>query len=268
MDPKRETQTDPATEEIVKAEGEQPQVGILDFLAFIPFFVAFLGTLCFFELRFRLAKSFKSKEAVAASLNRLVRACLSLVGTKITIENPEQAPLERPWLIVSNHQSLFDVSVLHTIFAAKRPKFIAKKELGKGIPGVSICLREEGAALIDRSDARQALKEIASLGKRMHQDNFGVIIFPEGTRARRGAMKAFKSRGIAALLKHCPNAIIIPVALDGSWKLATRKVGPIPLGTSMKCKVGSFIEPQGREVEELVAETEERVKALLCELRK
>ncbi len=257
-----------STEDSIRQEGEQPAIGFFDYLAFLPFFVTFLATLVCNELRFRLATSQEDKERCAQSFNRQVRACLSLVGTKIHIEQQHPpAPMDRPWLIVSNHQSLFDVSVLHTMFAAQRPKFIAKQELGRGIPGVSICLREEGSALIDRSDARQAIREIGALGKRMEEETFGVILFPEGTRARRGAMKAFKPRGLATILKHCPNAVIIPVALDGSWKLATRKLGPIPFGITMSFKVGQTLDPKGWERDEVIAETEARIQQLLRELR-
>ena len=40
------------------------------------------------------------------------------------------------------------------------PKFISKKELGKGIPSVSYNLKYGGSALIDRKDPKQALPEI------------------------------------------------------------------------------------------------------------
>ena len=43
------------------------------------------------------------------------------------------------------------------------PKFISKKELGKGIPSVSFNLRHGGSALIDRKNPMQAVEAIRKL---------------------------------------------------------------------------------------------------------
>ncbi len=248
-------------------EGTAPATGVLDYLASIPFVLYFLGVLVFYEILLRFAHNQADRERAAAGLNRGVRNSLRVVGTKIVIKIDQMPDENRPWLVVSNHQSLFDISVLHTIFAEQRPKFVAKQELGRGIPGVSIVLREEGSALIDRSDARQSISAIKKLGAAMTDDKFCTVLFPEGTRAKRGKMKPFKPRGLETLLKHCPSAVVVPVAIDGSWKLAYRKYGPIPWGVTMTFKVGSSIDPSEKDRKEVVEEVEGSVQQLLTAIR-
>ncbi|MCB0322267.1 MAG: 1-acyl-sn-glycerol-3-phosphate acyltransferase [Bdellovibrionales bacterium] len=258
-----------ATSRADELEGELPKLDLLDYLIYPPFFFAFLGTLLFFELLFRVAqfRPMAVRERVAAAFNRWVVRTLYLVGVRVRYDNHREYPTGRPYLIVSNHQSMFDISILHQAFAAHRPKFVAKKELSRGIPGVSICLRTEGAALIDRSNPRQAIPAIQELGKRMAEEHFSVILFPEGTRARRGKMKAFKSGGMLNLLKKAPDVQIIPAALDGSWKIAGRKLGPVPRGTLLHVKFGEPISCAELGLAEAARQAEHQVRTLLQEIR-
>ena len=73
---------------------------------------------------------------------------------------PESGPL----IIVTNHQSMYDIPPLIWYLRKYHPKFVSKKELGKGIPSVSFNLRHGGSALIDRKDRRQARAELERLG--------------------------------------------------------------------------------------------------------
>lgn len=244
-----------------------PSSSILDYLTFVPFLLAFLGTLFFYEIRFRLCRNQTQRERTALSLNKAVVRCLWIVGTRIRIDCPDEFSSELPYLIVANHQSMFDISILHGVFAVTRPKYIAKKELGHGIPAVSICLRTEGSALIDRSNPRQAIPAIKTLAKHMEEENFSVVLFPEGTRAREGKMKEFKSAGFTNLLKESKRARIIPVAIDGSWKLAYRKRGPIPFGTVVSVRVGTEIEREGKDFTQIISASEDAVRGLLAEIR-
>jgi 1-acyl-sn-glycerol-3-phosphate acyltransferase len=108
------------------------------------------------------------------------------------------------------------------------PKFVSKKELGKGIPSVSYNLRHGGSALIDRNDTKQALGEIVKLGKYIEVHNRSAVIFPEGTRSRDGHPKPFKTTGFKLLLKNAPSALVVPISIDNSWKML--KYGKFPNG--------------------------------------
>src|SRR3546814_2196071 len=95
-----------------------------------------------------------------------------------------------------------------------RSLFVAKTELSRGVPFVSYVLRHSGAALIDRGNSRQALKAIADMARLVHREKLSMVIFPEGTRSLDGRVKTFAWKGLATLLKYCPDALIVPIAIN------------------------------------------------------
>ena len=224
-----------------------PKVGILDWILFVPFILAFLGTLLFFELVQRVAFriGLDTHQRSVRALNRSLLRCLRLVGTRFEIDSRALEANRGAHIVVSNHQSMFDIPLLDAVFSAHQPRFIAKQELGRGIPSVSYNLRMGGAALIDRTNPRQALPEIKRLGREMEERKFAAAIFPEGTRAKDGVLKDFHHAGISALMSAAPSADLIPVVIDGSWKLATQKRGPIPHGITVRLVVLPAIEREG-----------------------
>ena len=247
-----------------------PKKSIFSYLMFPPFVVIFLTTLSINDVFQRIIYRFLPQFTEHASycLNGSVRLCLGVLGARIKTEGfPSQLPARTPYIIVSNHQSMFDIVILYVFFWKFRPRFIAKQELARGIPGVSVCLRHDGSALIDRSNARQALPEIKKLGKRCVEKGHAAIIFPEGTRARTGVMRPFHSAGLTTLLNAAPEATIIPVAIDGSWKFQYFRKGPVPLGIRVHLKVGTPIGREETDVRKLAKTCEAAVQNILAEIR-
>lgn len=142
-------------------------------------------------------------------------------------------PKNKPLIIVSNHQSIFDISPIIWGFRRYYVKFIAKAELGR-IPSVSYNLKKSGSALIDRDNNFQAIKEIVRLGKDIEKNNNAVCIFPEGTRSKDGRLKEFNTAGLKTLLRTSPSAVIIPFVIDGNYKLL--KWGGVPLNIGIKLR--------------------------------
>ena len=117
-------------------------------------------------------------------MNFLLLQCLKIMGSKVSFEGFDKLPSNRPLIIVSNHQSLHDISPIVWGFRKHYPKFISKIELAKGIPSISLNLRYGGSALIDRKNKSQAIREIIKLGQTIEKHNYSASIFPEGTRSR------------------------------------------------------------------------------------
>jgi len=107
-------------------------------------------------------------------------------------------------------------------------KFVSKKELGKGIPSVSYNLRHGGSALIDRKNPKQAIAEIIQFSKYIKECNRAAVIFPEGTRSRNGFPKPFQKKGLLTLFKYIPNAVVVPITINNSWKML--RYGKFPMG--------------------------------------
>ncbi|MBP1840480.1 lysophospholipid acyltransferase family protein [Formosa algae] len=156
--------------------------------------------------------------------------CLNILGTRFTYTNTFDAeiPKDKPLIIVSNHQSMYDISPILWYMREYHPKFISKIELGKGIPSVSYNLRHGGSALIDRKNPRQSIRAINEFSEFINEKKYAAVIFPEGTRSKDGVPKPFQRRGLQTLIKNIPTATVIPLTINNSWK--TLKYGKFPMG--------------------------------------
>uniref|UniRef100_UPI0040491336 lysophospholipid acyltransferase family protein n=1 Tax=Gelidibacter sp. TaxID=2018083 RepID=UPI0040491336 len=154
--------------------------------------------------------------------------CLNILGTRFTFNNPHQIDTNQPLIIVANHQSMYDISPIMWYMRKHHPKFISKKELGKGIPSVSYNLRHGGSVLIDRKNPRQSLPAIMQFGEYIENTKRAAVIFPEGTRSKNGEPKPFQTKGLEILMKKVPSALIVPISINNSWK--TLKYGKFPMG--------------------------------------
>jgi len=160
--------------------------------------------------------------------------CLNLLGTRFTFSNSFDIQKDRPLIIVANHQSMSDISPIMWYMRKHHVKFVSKKELGKGIPSVSYNLRHGGSALIDRTNPRQALMEIKKFAEYIERTKRAAVIFPEGTRSRDGIPKKFQKKGLETLIKYVPNALIVPITINNSWK--TLRYGKFPMGIGAHLK--------------------------------
>jgi 1-acyl-sn-glycerol-3-phosphate acyltransferase len=188
-----------------------------------------------------------------------------LLGNTVKFTNKQNLPIGRPIIFIANHQSLYDIPVMIWFLRKYHAKFISKIELAKGIPSISYNLRHGGAANIDRKDPRQSITEIAKLGTRMKENKWSAMIFPEGTRSKDGTVKTFKATGVATLLKKCPEALIVPIAINNSWKMVRYGIYPLSTFESMTWEVLKPIEPDKRSVEEVVLEAENEIRKALSQ---
>ncbi|MFY0631955.1 MAG: 1-acyl-sn-glycerol-3-phosphate acyltransferase [Flavobacteriaceae bacterium] len=168
-------------------------------------------------------------------MNWFLTKSLLLVGNRVQFIKHFPIPENSTVLFVANHQSLFDIPPMIWSLRKHHPKFVSKIELGKGIPSVSFNLKYGGGALINRKDPKQALKELSDFGKRIYANKWSAVIFPEGTRSRNGKPKKFSTNGLKMLIKHNPEAHIIPISINNSWKVY--KYGKFPLGMFNKITV-------------------------------
>jgi 1-acyl-sn-glycerol-3-phosphate acyltransferase len=120
----------------------------------------------------------------------------------------------RSYVIVANHQSLFDILVIYGWMGIDL-RWVMKKELRK-IPLMGFCSEKLGHIIVDRSDTRAALSAINAARKKI-TGGTSVIFFPEGTRSRNGQLGPFKKGAFRfALDLGLP---ILPVTLTGTRKI-------------------------------------------------
>jgi len=194
-------------------------------------------------------------------LNFFILVCLRILGASFKLKTVKNFPKNAPIIIVSNHQSLWDIPPLIWHFRKLHPKFVSKIELGKGIPSVSYNLRHGGAALIDRKNPRQAFREMIKFAYYLNNHKLRGVIFPEGTRSRTGAPKRFQRKGLALLIKKMPEAYILPITINNSWKLQKHGMFPMPLGVRIKYELHPFLKVSEFETEELISKVESQIKS-------
>ncbi len=193
-----------------------------------------------------------ARKKVVDFLNGLLVKGLCLLGCSVKFRGFEKIPDNRPVIIVSNHQSLYDIPAVVYGFRKFYPKFISKIELSRNLPSISYNLRHGRSALIDRKNGTQAVKEIMKLGRLIEENNFAACIFPEGTRSKTGQVKKFMTGGIHTLLRAAPSAVIVPFVIDGHSRFVQKGLFPLQFGQKITYTVLDAVEPGGKSVEELV----------------
>jgi len=135
----------------------------------------------------------------------------------------EHIPAHGPVILASNHRSFLDPFVIAVM--GRRPiYFLAKKELFANRP-IAWLLGALGAFPIDRHGGDQAAMATA---RAILERGDGVLIFPEGTRIRPGALGRPK-RGVGRLALET-GAPVVPIAVHGTeavrrgWRIRPHKV--------------------------------------------
>ena len=192
-------------------------------------------------------------------LNLCLVRCTHILGTTYKIQNRELAPKNVPVIIVANHQSMYDIPPIIWFLRKLHPKFISKKELGKGIPSVSYNLKHGGSVLIDRKNPNQALAEIQKMGQYIEKNNRSVVIFPEGTRSKTGQPKKFSENGLKTLCENAPSAYILPITINNSWKMVKFGSFPMGLGNRLIFTIHKPFKINDFSFEELMQKTESTI---------
>lgn len=192
-------------------------------------------------------------------LQFFILRCLNVLGTRFTFQNDYNIPINKPLIIVANHQSMYDIPPIIWYMRQHHPKFISKKELGKGIPSVSYNLRHGGSVLIDRKNPKQSLPAIMKFGEYIEKNKRAAVIFPEGTRSKNGNPKAFQTKGLDMLFKKIPSAVIVPITINNSWKMLRYGKFPMGIGNHIKFKVQQPIDLSDYSGNDLVKHIENQI---------
>ena len=220
-----------------------------DWVFTIPFLVAFAVVLLVFDPLQRIARVFgqRPQEVVAGALQIALVWAFRLTGMRLHVDRSAAVKPHTAYLFIANHQSIFDVPIFGSMLFSNYPKYVSKRELASWIPSISYNLRRGGNAIIDRRNRAQATREIRALGARVQERGVSAVIYPEGTRARRGELGPFKPAGALALLKAAPDVPVVPVAIDESWRLLVSNLLPVPFGVQVRVHIG---EPIPRSADE------------------
>ncbi|XP_046567482.1 1-acyl-sn-glycerol-3-phosphate acyltransferase alpha-like [Haliotis rubra] len=119
-----------------------------------------------------------------------IKSIRKLFGIEIEIRGKENLESNKPYILVSNHQSSLDFFGMMEIWPL-RCTSLAKKELMYTGPfGLAAWLC--GTVFIDRLNHDRAVSTIKETADFINKNNVKVFIFPEGTRNHSGSILPFK----------------------------------------------------------------------------
>jgi 1-acyl-sn-glycerol-3-phosphate acyltransferase len=184
---------------------------------FMYFGISLVFTLPEFWVAQRQARNGNDLEAKAIAVKKArswSRQLIWLAGGKIEVVGEENIPKDEGYLVISNHQSNFDIPIILGYFG-KPMAFIAKIETKKMmiVRDWMIYLK---CLFLDRNDFRQSVKVI-NQGSKNLKEGHNYVIFPEGTRSEDGNLGDFKPGSVKMAKK--AGAKILPITIDGSIKL-------------------------------------------------
>lgn len=147
------------------------------------------------------------RQTLATTGNALILSWLNLCcGIRVEVIGAHHIPAT-PFVALSNHQSPWETFYLQRHL---RPvSTILKKELLK-IPFFGWGLASVRPIAIDRSNPRQAVKDVMDQGKQRLADGINVVVYPEGTRLRHGEYGQYARSGAA--LAVAAGVPLLPVA--------------------------------------------------------
>lgn len=111
-----------------------------------------------------------------------------IIGLNYTLSGAENIP-DHPAIICAKHQSGWETLALQEIFPPQ--VYVAKRELFK-IPFFGWGLKLVKTIGIDRSNSREANKQLLEQGLARKNEGYWITIFPEGTRLSPGEKGRYK----------------------------------------------------------------------------
>jgi 1-acyl-sn-glycerol-3-phosphate acyltransferase len=178
---------------------------------------------------------------------------------RLELTGREKVDWSRPYIVMSNHQSLYDIPVLFQAVPTSM-RMVAKKELFR-VPVWGRAMRAAGIIEIDRGHRQKAIASLSSAGEALKQ-GVSIWISPEGSRSIDGQLLPFKKGGFVMAVE--TGASILPVTVDGTRHILEKHRKDVKKGQTVAVKFGAPIAPAGRAKEDLLAEVRRIFEAQLA----
>jgi len=188
-------------------------------------------------------------------IRKILRIAVNSGNIDLQVYGQENFPQEKGFLLMGNHQGLFDV--LAIVASCETPiAAVFKKELSD-VPFIKQIVACTKSFALDRENVRQSLEVIQSVTAELKAGR-NYLIFPEGTRSKNGnQMGEFHGGSFKIALKaKCP---ILPIAVIDSFKVLDQK-GSKPVTVQIHyLKPIPYEEYQGMKTVELAEMVKQRI---------
>lgn len=137
-------------------------------------------------------------------------------GWRVTVRGRHHLRPDTCYVLVSNHQSLFDIMAL--CYVRRQFKWVAKRSLF-AIPFAGWSMRLAGYIPLERG-RQSSIRETYRTAERWLRAGISVFFFPEGTRSHTGELGPFKNGAFKLALD--TYTAVAPIAVHGTRELLSR----------------------------------------------
>ena len=149
----------------------------------------------------------------------LTELTMKILGARLDVRGV--VPTGR-FVVVSNHQSMADIAILPWALRRLNLKFVAKEELGRHIPTVSMALTHWGSALISRQATRRDFARIKAMARKLEYWEGSVVVFPEGTRSRSGRLLPYRAAAVRIVAQESGSRSCQSSSMARTWRPISR----------------------------------------------
>jgi 1-acyl-sn-glycerol-3-phosphate acyltransferase len=157
----------------------------------------------------------------------------------VRVAGREHLGAHETYLVMSNHQSLYDIPVLFYV-VGPNIRMVTKRELFR-VPVFGGALEAAGFISIDRTDRHRAIRSLEEASALLASGTH-VWIAPEGTRSLSGRLLPFKKG--AFYLAFEAGLPILPVTLQGTRDVLAAKGVLSTAGATVHVKIHQKIDPK------------------------
>lgn len=158
---------------------------------------------------------------------------------KIRVRGREHADPGTTHLVMSNHQSHYDIAVIYDVLGS-RIRMVAKKELFR-IPLFGRAMREGGFISVDRANHSSAVQSLDDAKAKLAA-GVPIWIAPEGTRSKTGELLPFKKGGFA--IAQATGTPILPVSIQGTRDILQANALRSRAGCTVDVTIHAPIDPK------------------------
>src|SRR5450432_1077032 len=177
-------------------------------------------------------------EVCDARLTWWSKQLVSRAEIRLKVSGAEQARTGAAFVVMSNHQSHYDIPVLYQSLPL-RVRMVAKSELFR-IPIWAQAMRAAGFVELDRGARGRAIQSLDRAKDALSQGT-RIWIAPEGTRSRDGTLGVFKLGGFHLAVG--AGARILPVTISGTRQTLPAKGARVASGAEVSVVVHDSIDP-------------------------
>lgn len=179
-------------------------------------------------------------ETCTDRLDRWSRNLLRQAGVRLTVKGREHIVPGESYVVMSNHQSHYDIPVLFQALGLPL-RMVAKKELYK-IPIMSQAMRAAGFVEVDRQNREKAIESLRAVRENVVAKRLSIWIAPEGTRSKTGTLGDFKKGGFHLAID--TGFRILPVTVNGTRAILPSQGLTVTRGRPVEVVIGAPIDPK------------------------